>query len=116
MSDLTLRICSEADAPALRVLAERDCAHVPGGRLLAAEAGTRLIAAISLESREVIADPFVRTADAVELLRRRAAQIRRAEGGGFPLIPLRRAPITPSSRPARAMSGVGTLPFPRTPT
>jgi hypothetical protein len=101
MSELTLRICSEADAPALRRLAERDCARVPAGRVLAAEDGTGLIAAISLDSRELIADPFLPTADSAELLRRRAAQIRRAEGRGFPLLPrLRRRQAGSSTEPA----------------
>ena len=101
MSDLTLRVCSDADSPAMERLAERDCARVPAGRLLAAQAGSRLIAAISLETREVIAEPFVRTADAVELLRRRAAQIRRAEGRGLPLLPrLRRRQAGSSTEPA----------------
>jgi hypothetical protein len=84
MSDLTLRFCSEHDRTALRQLAERDSAEVPEGRLLAAETGGRLLAAISLDTGAVIADPFVRTRDPVELLRRRAGQIRRAEGGRGP--------------------------------
>ncbi|HKH40307.1 MAG TPA: hypothetical protein VKA41_00470 [Solirubrobacterales bacterium] len=75
MSDLSLRICGEADHDALRKLAQRDSAEMPPGRLLAVQAGEGLLAAISLESGEVIADPFVPTADAVELLRRRAWQI-----------------------------------------
>ncbi len=102
MSELTLRICSEADGDALRMLAERDTAPVPAGRLLAAQVGGRIVAAISLESRRLIADPFIPTADAVELLRRRAAQIRRAErGGGFPLLPrLRRRQAGSSTEPA----------------
>jgi hypothetical protein len=81
MSDLTLRFCCEADYATLRKLAERDTAAVPTGRLLAAEADGRLLAAISLETRAVIADPFLPTKDAVEILRRRARQIRRAECG-----------------------------------
>jgi hypothetical protein len=82
MSDITLRACGEADRPAMQRLAERDSAVVPGGPLLAAEAGGRLIAAISLETGEVIADPFLPTRDAVDLLRRRAKQLRRAHGVG----------------------------------
>jgi hypothetical protein len=81
MRDLTLRICCPADYAALRRLAERDTAAVPTGRLLAAEVDGRLIAAMSLETGAVIADPFLPTKDAVEILRRRVRQIRRAEGG-----------------------------------
>jgi hypothetical protein len=102
MSELTLRICGEADGDALRVLAERDTARVPAGRVLAAQVGGRIVAAISLDTRRVIADPFLPTADAVELLRRRATQIRRAErGGGLPLLPrLRRRQAGSSTSPA----------------
>ena len=80
MSDLTLRVCVEADHPVLQQLAERDSAVVPAGRLLAAEAGGRMLAAISLETGALIADPFLATGDAVDLLRRRAMQLRRAHG------------------------------------
>jgi hypothetical protein len=96
MSDLTLRICDAADHSALQRLAERDSAVVPAGRLLAAESSGRLLAAISLESGTVIADPFLRTGDAVDLLRRRAAQLRQAHGPSGP----RRIP-----RPERRTSG-----------
>jgi hypothetical protein len=99
MSELMLRICCEADYPALQRVAERDSTVVPGGRLLAAEAHGRLLAAISLDSGAVIADPFVRTGDAVELLRRRAMQLRRAHGPGGPkpLPRLRRRPSGPTA-------------------
>jgi hypothetical protein len=101
MSDLTLRICRDGDRAALRRLAERDSAEVPAGRLLAADVSGRLLAAISLDSGAVIADPFVRTSDAVDLLRRRARQIRRAEGGrGLGLLSLRRR--RPAARTAPA--------------
>jgi hypothetical protein len=84
LNDLILRICRDGDYPELRALAERDSASIPSGRLLAAEGDGRLLAVISLETGTVIADPFVPTNDAVELLRRRAWQIRRTEGGsGF---------------------------------
>jgi hypothetical protein len=99
MNDLTLRICRDSDHTALRALAERDSADIPSGRLLAAEAGGRLLAAISLETGTVVADPFLPTSDAVELLRRRAWQIRRAEGGsGF-----RRLPARVARRPGRLL-------------
>lgn len=94
MSDLTLRICGEGDDSALQRVAERDSTVVPGGRLLAAEASGQILAAISIESGDVIADPFQRTGDAVELLRRRAAQLRRSHGPGgpTPLPQLQRGP------------------------
>jgi hypothetical protein len=86
MSDLTLRICTEADLPELQRLAERDSSVVPAGRLLAAEASGRLLAAMSIDGGEVVADPFVATGDAVDLLRRRALQLRRAHGPGGPAL------------------------------
>jgi hypothetical protein len=97
MNDLTLRIiCRDSDYTELRTLAERDSAEIPAGRLLAVEVDGRLLAAISLETGTVVADPFEPTSDLVELLRRRAWQIRRAEGGsGF-----RRRP-----RPRRRTTG-----------
>jgi hypothetical protein len=101
MSELTLRICSEADYPALQRLAERDSAVVPGGTLIVAESSGRLLAAISLETRAVIADPFQRTSDAVDLLHRRAMQLRRAHGPAGPK-PVPRLPRRASSSPAAA--------------
>ena len=101
MRQVTLRVCADGDESALLRLAERDSSVVPPGRLLAAETNGRLIAAISLETRAVIADPFVPTADAVELLRRRAAQLRRAHGSaGPPRLPRRWR--RPSGSPASA--------------
>ena len=81
MKGLTLRICLPADAAALRRIAERDSAAELAGRALGAEVEGELVAAIGLDSRRVIADPFRPTADAVDLLRRRAGQIARAEHG-----------------------------------
>ena len=101
MMELTLRVCGDADETALLRLAERDCSVVPAGRLLAAETAGRLVAALSLETGAVIADPFESTADAVDLLRRRAAQIRRAHGrAGPPRLP--RLSTRPSTAPAPA--------------
>jgi hypothetical protein len=88
MTEVCLRICREPDAGALRRLAERDSAPHLTGAVLGAEAAGVLVAAISLETRRVVADPFRPTADVVDLLRRRERQIRRAGGGrGFPLTP-----------------------------
>jgi hypothetical protein len=88
MTGVTLRICREPDADALLRLAERDCAAPLSGAVLGAEVHGELVAAVSLESRRVVADPFRPTADVVELLRRRERQIRRAGGGrGTPLSP-----------------------------
>jgi hypothetical protein len=87
VNDLTLRICGPDDAAALQRLAERDSAEPLAGAVLAALAGGELVAAIELTSGRVAADPFRPTAETVELLHRRRAQIRRAKGDG-PVRPL----------------------------
>jgi hypothetical protein len=72
---ITLRIADDADADALRTLAELDSRAVPPGPALIAEVDGRLQAALGLDGGEAIADPFRRTAHLVELLRVRAAQL-----------------------------------------
>jgi hypothetical protein len=77
MSSITLRLCTEADDSGLRELAGRDSARplIPGA-ILAAECDGRILAALCLREGRVIADPFARTAELVELLRLRALQLR----------------------------------------
>jgi hypothetical protein len=72
--EVTIRLLSEADHDALRVLAQRDTARALNGAVLGAERAGRLLAAIS-SSGDVIADPFHRTEDLVSLLRVRAGQL-----------------------------------------
>jgi hypothetical protein len=82
---LTIRLAHSGDAAALARLAELDGAGVPAAPALIAElGGGRAIAALSLSSHAVVADPFVATADIVVLLRLRAAQLLGAGGGGRP--------------------------------
>jgi hypothetical protein len=73
--EITLRLAGAADAARLRTLAELDSAPVPTGRVLIAEVGGRLRAALALHDGEAIADPFHRTTDLVALLRVRAAHL-----------------------------------------
>ncbi len=75
MNTLTIRSATTADAAALARLAELDSREVPAHPLFVAELGDRLIAAVSARDGAAIADPFTRSADAVELLRRRAQQV-----------------------------------------
>src|SRR4051812_45538402 len=75
MKNLTIRSATAADTAALANLAELDSAVVPAQPLFVAELGDQLIAAVSARDGATIADPFTRSADAVELLRRRAAQL-----------------------------------------
>ena len=58
---LTIRRSTESDAPVLRLLAELDSAPPIAGPVLVAEQNDRPVAAISLDGRREIADPFVRT-------------------------------------------------------
>lgn len=73
--DLTIRRATDADAPAIAVLAAVDSQAVPGGPLLVAEVDGRLWAAESITGGGSIADPFRRTAEVRELLRQRVAQL-----------------------------------------
>jgi hypothetical protein len=65
-----------ADFEALHRLAGRDSAAAPAGAILGAELDGRLIAALSLDSGELVADPFVPTDAVVERLRERADRLR----------------------------------------
>jgi hypothetical protein len=73
---------SEADQRAIEWLAERDSGRRPDGPALVAEVEGRILAALELESREVLADPFARTDELRSLLELRAAQLRRHEPRG----------------------------------
>ena len=69
---ITIRAAHGGDGAAVARLAALDSAEIPGGKLLLAEAGGELRAALSLHDGAVVADPFRRTADLVRLLRLRA--------------------------------------------
>ncbi len=70
---------SLADRGLLRELAERDSRPPFDGPALVAEVEGRPLAAISLTTREVLADPFARTDELRLLLELRAAQLHRLE-------------------------------------
>lgn len=74
--ELTVRRAGHGDEIALVRLAALDSAAPLAGDVLIAEVGGTPIAAISLADGRVVADPFERTADIVELLRMRAKQLR----------------------------------------
>ena len=76
MNTLTIRSATAADAVALDRLAQLDSRELPAAPHLVAESGGNLIAAISTRDGGAVADPFIRSADAVALLRRRAGQLR----------------------------------------
>jgi hypothetical protein len=72
---LTIRHASAADLPALGRLAALDSRRVPNGELFVGEVDGRLLAALSIDTGAVIADPFEHTAPLVELLRVHAGEV-----------------------------------------
>ena len=67
-STVTVRPSREDDARGLRDLAELDSARVPAGVMLIAEVNGELRAAVTLDGRSVIADPFHHTRHLVDFL------------------------------------------------
>ena len=76
---VTIRPATRADYPAIARLAALDSARVPRGRVLLAELGGRVVAAISLDSGVLFADPFVSTVDVLNVLSAKAAQVKLAD-------------------------------------
>jgi hypothetical protein len=72
---LTIRSSRHADRGAIARVAQLDSQWPPREPLLVAEVGDEIVAALSLETDAVVANPFKRTADAVALLRLRAEQL-----------------------------------------
>jgi hypothetical protein len=70
----------DADADALAELAERDSHEPLTGPVIGAEVEGRLLAAISIVSGDVIADPFSRTSELRGLLKLRVAQLQGRRG------------------------------------
>jgi hypothetical protein len=64
----TVRFAQPDEAGALRRLAQLDDAPQLAGEILVATVGADVVAALSLQDGRVVADPFVLTSDAVELL------------------------------------------------
>ncbi len=71
---ISIRMATLADAEALVRLAALDSAAVPDGTVLLAERDGVTVAALALDTGSVIADPFLRTAELVAMLRLRAAR------------------------------------------
>lgn len=74
LEDITIRLATPADGGSLRRLAALDSSRALTGDVLVAEAGGTILAAIAVSNGEVVADPFERTAELVELLRLRAGR------------------------------------------
>ena len=81
---LTLRLAGQADTGALRRLAALDSAHTLRGHVLVAETDKAPVAAISLTTGRVTADPFQHSADAIRVLRLRRYQLVRQSGDAAP--------------------------------
>jgi hypothetical protein len=74
-SDCVVRYAHQGDREAIVRLAQLDSAREPTGPLLVAESAGGIVAALPLAGGDPIANPFERTAELVELLRLRAAQL-----------------------------------------
>jgi hypothetical protein len=72
---VVLRLCRVADDGALERLALLEGRPAPTGRYVVAEVDGDVVAAMSLVSGAVLADPFRPTAELVPLLELRASQI-----------------------------------------
>lgn len=94
---LTIRYADSLDDAALVTLAALDSAPVLVLPALVAEVEGELRAAISLVDAKAVADPFCATAELLELLRARAAQLHAEQHTGW------RARLTAPRRLARAL-------------
>jgi hypothetical protein len=70
-----IRIAGDDDAPALRRLAELDSQPALAGRVLIAEDDGIAVAALSIDERRAVADPFHHTGLPLSLLRMRASAL-----------------------------------------
>ncbi len=98
---ITIRAARSHDAAALRCLAALDSAPALRGDALIAEIDGEALAALALGDGRVVADPFRLTAELLEILRLRAAQLQpedeHAQRGGGSLLPRRRPPVSASA-------------------
>jgi hypothetical protein len=73
---LTVRVATQRDGEAVRLLAALEGVTMPRGPVLVAQVGDEVVAALPLTGGPALADPFRRSAQYVELLRVRARQLR----------------------------------------
>ena len=97
---ILIRLATHADARTLNDLAALDSRPGFAGPAMLAEIDGTVRAALDLSDGSVAADPFVRTAELVELLRMRA---RRVQGDRPTASPRERA-VALLRRPRRALS------------
>ena len=77
-STLTVRRAASGDDAAIKRVSALDSARPPVGPTLIAELDDEIVAAVSLRSGAVVADPFRPTAAIVEMLRLRRRQLVKA--------------------------------------
>jgi hypothetical protein len=87
-NEIRIRVARETDLAAVTRVAGRDSHRPPAWPILVAEVGAEIRAAISLTDGEVVADPFHRTAELVEMLRIRAENA--SPGSAGTVVPLER--------------------------
>lgn len=80
-TEIIIRTAREEDRADLARVAGRDTHELPAGPLLVAKVGSDVRAAISIQDGTIIADPFHRTAELVEMLKIRAGVERRVRLG-----------------------------------
>ena len=96
-STIAMRVAAdEQDDRVVRKLADLDSSRPPQGPVVVALVDGRPVAAASLVDGDVVADPFVPSADVVELLQARVAAS--AQTAARPR--RRRFPVIPRIRPA----------------
>ena len=79
---IVIRRAGAADVRVLARLAALDSAAIPGTDSLIAERDGVAVAALDLTDGRVVADPFERTIDLVEMLELRASRLRGARDHG----------------------------------
>jgi hypothetical protein len=76
---ISIRLSRPCDTAALERLAALDSSTCPSADFVVALREGRIVAAVSLGEDAVLSDPFEPTAEVIELLRLRAAQVRHAD-------------------------------------
>ena len=110
MSNITIRRSTDRDQAAIGTLAQLDSQERPQGDALLAFEDDELVAALPLDGSRAIADPFHHTAEIVDLLQLRAAQVELAGGGMTPFAAWyfveRRLPQRPAQAPLALMEEI----------
>jgi hypothetical protein len=75
LTQIVIRFSERGDERALARLAGRDSRPVPAGALLVAQAGGEIRAAVPIDGKGAVADPFHPTAELVRLLELRRSQL-----------------------------------------